>query len=463
MLDWLRNLTTPHSIREETAYREFVLRVVLICALALLGVYLLIDWATIVLTRGTLAFGNFFWPPMSLFLLFDYWLVRRGHLKTASYLFLGMATLATSLTMYALGTKDVSILLFALGVSLAGILVGTQGAIFLTVVDTLVFGTLAWAEHNGLCPPPVVMSTSADVIALAAILTVLTIVEWLFRFERGRLLYRYREQTVALRATNEALERANQTLARQEAWRRELALAREIQASLLPRHDPTLAGFDIKGRTLAAEEVGGDFYTYFLLSGGRLGLAIGDVSGKGMPGALYMAIATSVVEAQAVVSPDTVTLMRHVNNQLYPHMHETGMNTALLYAVFDLSRRQLRVCNAGLIAPILYRNQAAHYLECHGLPLGAVTEGVYEECLIDLQPGDVVLLTTDGIVEAMNVHRELYGFSRLETALENCDLTNAQTILDCVFDDVFNFMEGALPQDDMTLVVIQVGGRRRSF
>jgi sigma-B regulation protein RsbU (phosphoserine phosphatase) len=133
----------------------------------------------------------------------------------------------------------------------------------------------------------------------------------------------------------------------------------------------------------------------------------------------------------------------------------------LLYALFDLTRRRLRVCNAGLIVPILYRNQAVRYLECHGLPLGAVTEGAYEEHLIDLRPGDVVLLMTDGIVEAMNVHRELYGFSRLETALENCDTTNAQTILDCVFGSVFNFMDGASPQDDMTLVVIQVGGRRR--
>ena len=461
MLDWLHSLTTLHPTHEETGYQGFVLRVILICALVLMGVYVLIDWAIIASVRGTLAFGNFFWPPFSLFLIFDYWLVRRGHPKAASWLFLSMVTIATSLTMVALGTKDISILLFAFGVSLAGILVGTRGAIFLTVVDTLVFSALAWAEHYGLRPPPVTTTTPADVMALAVILTALTVAEWLFRFERERLLVRYREQTEALRTSNEALEQVNQTLAQQEAWRRELALAREIQTSLLPRHDPNLAGFDIKGRSLAADEVGGDFYTYFPLSGGRLGLAVGDVSGKGMASALYMAIATSIVEAQAMVSPDAVTLVRHVNNQLYPHMHETGMNTALLYALFDLTRRRLRVCNAGLIVPILYRNQAVRYLECHGLPLGAVTEGIYEEHLTDLQPGDVVLLMTDGIVEAMNVHRELYGFSRLETALENCDMTNAQTILDCVFGSVFNFMDGVSPQDDMTLVVIQVGGRRR--
>jgi sigma-B regulation protein RsbU (phosphoserine phosphatase) len=142
-------------------------------------------------------------------------------------------------------------------------------------------------------------------------------------------------------------------------------------------------------------------------------------------------------------------------------MHETGMNTALLYALFDLSRRQLRVCNAGLIVPILYHNKAVCYLESHGLPLGAVTEGAYDELLVELEPGDLVLLMSDGIVEAMNAQRELYGFSRLEAVLEGCDTTtmNAQTILNCIFDSIFNFMDGASPQDDMTLVLIQVGGR----
>ena len=96
----------------------------------------------------------------------------------------------------------------------------------------------------------------------------------------------------------------------------------------------------------------------------------------------------------------------------------------------------------------------------HGLPLGTVTEGAYEELLVDLEPGDLVLLMSDGIVEAMNAQRELYGFSRLEAVLEGCDTTmNAQTILNCIFDSTFNFMDGASPQDDMTLVVIRVGGR----
>jgi sigma-B regulation protein RsbU (phosphoserine phosphatase) len=185
------------------------------------------------------------------------------------------------------------------------------------------------------------------------------------------------------------------------------------------------------------------------------------VSGKGMPSALYMAIATSVIEAQSTVSPDTVSLMRNVNNLLYPRMHETGMNTALLYALFDLTRRQLRVCNAGLIVPILYHNRSACYLESHGLPLGTVTEGVYEELLVDLEPGDIVLLMSDGVVEAMNAQRELYGFARLEAVLAGCDTTmNAQTILNCIFESTFNFMDGVSPQDDMTLVVILVGGRR---
>jgi sigma-B regulation protein RsbU (phosphoserine phosphatase) len=271
---------------------------------------------------------------------------------------------------------------------------------------------------------------------------------------------RYREQTVELRTANEALERANQTLARQEAWRRELALAREIQSSLLPSYNPMLADLDIKGRSLPAEEVGGDFYSYLPLTAGRLGLAVGDVSGKGMASALYMAIATSIVEAQATSSPDSATLLRQVNNLLYRRVHDTGLNTALLYALFDLTRRKLQVCNAGLITPVYLHNGTLRYLEVYGLPLGAVAGEAYEEEHIDLQPGDVMLFMTDGIVEAMNAQRELFGFSRLEAALKSCDKDSAQHIMDCIFKSVFEFMGDVPPQDDMTLVVVRVGGRR---
>jgi serine phosphatase RsbU (regulator of sigma subunit) len=312
-----------------------------------------------------------------------------------------------------------------------------------------------------LRPPPVTTTKLVDVIALGLLLCALVVVEWVFRSEREQLLHKYREQADELRAANEALEQTGRTVAQQEAWHRELALAREIQFSLLPQYNPTLADFDIKGRSLPAEEVGGDFYTYLPMTGGRLGLAIGDVSGKGMASALYMAIATSVVEAQATTSPDSAALVSQVNNLLYRRMHETGMNTAMLYALFDLTRRQLRVCNAGLITPIYHQNNSFRYLETYGLPLGVVAGEVYEEQRIDLQPGDVLLFVTDGIVEAMNANRELYGFPRLEAVLKSCDMNNAQSVLDCVFDNVFEFMGDVPPHDDMTMVVVRVGRRLR--
>jgi len=460
MLDWLQKLTQPQSTHEDTAHKEYVLKIVLVSSIALLGIYVLIDWVIVVPIRGSLAFGNFLWPPVLPVLLFDYWLVRRGHVTFASYLLLGMITLVTLLAMVNLGTKDITVVLFAFGVLLAGILVGLRKTAIFIAVDTLAFGGLAWAEYVGLKPSPVVTTQLVDVVALGLILTVLAVMEWVFRSERGRLMDRYREQTVELRTANEALERANQTLALQEAWRRELALAREIQSSLLPSYNPMLADFDIKGRSLPAEEVGGDFYSYLPLTAGRLGLAVGDVSGKGMASALYMAIASSIVEAQAINSPDGATLLRHVNNLLYRRVHDTGLNTALLYALFDLTRRQLHVCNAGLITPVYYHNGTLCYLEVYGLPLGAVAGEVYEEQHIDLQPGDVVLFMTDGIVEAMNAQRELFGFSRLEAVLKSCDKDSAQHIMDCIFDSVFEFMGDVPPQDDMTLVVVRVGGRR---
>lgn len=462
MLDWLRKLTAPGSTQPEEAHREFVFKAVLVSAIALLGIYVLIDWVVIVPTRGTLAFGNFLWSLILPLLLVVYWLAHRGYLRLANYLFLGLITVATLVAMFFLGTKDISVLLFAFSASLAGILVGLQGTVLIVLINTLAFGVLAWAEHVGLRPPPVTDTRLVDVIALGLVLTALLIVEWIFRSERERLLHQYREQTIALREANEALERASKSIAREEAWRRELALARDIQSSLIPNYNPTLADFDIKGRSLPAEEVGGDFYSYLPLTGGRLGMAIGDVSGKGMASALYMAIASSVVEAQATTSPDSAALVRHVNNLLYRRMHETGLNTALLYALFDLTRRQLRVCNAGLITPIYLHNGVLRYLETYGLPLGVMAGEVYEEQKIDLCPGDVLLFLSDGIVEAMNGERDLYGFPRLEAILGNCDMTSAQSVLDCVFDSVFEFMGDVPPQDDMTLVVVKVGGRHLS-
>jgi serine phosphatase RsbU (regulator of sigma subunit) len=334
------------------------------------------------------------------------------------------------------------------------------GAIVTVLVNTAAYGVLAWAEHAGLRPPPVATTNLADVIALGLVLMALVIVEWVFRSEREQLLQKYRRQAVELRAANEALEQAGQTVVQQEALRRELALAREIQSSLLPQYNPTLAGLDIKGRSLPATEVGGDFYTYLPMTGGRLGLAIGDVSGKGMASALYMAIATSVVEAQATTSADSAELVRQVNNLLYRRMHNTGLNSALLYALFDVTRRQFHVCNAGLISPIYYHNGSFCYLETYGLPLGAVAGEAYEERRIDVEPGDVLLFLTDGIVEAMNADRELYGFPRLEVILKDCDMTSAQSVLDRVFDSVFEFVGDVPPHDDMTLVVVRVVGRK---
>jgi hypothetical protein len=113
-----------------------VLRVVLVSSIALLAIYVLVDWAIVVPIRGSLAFGNFLWPGALPVLLFNYWLVRRGHVTLASYLLLGMISLVTLLAMYNLGTKDITVVLFAFGILLAGILVGLQKTAIFIAVDT---------------------------------------------------------------------------------------------------------------------------------------------------------------------------------------------------------------------------------------------------------------------------------------------------------------------------------------
>ncbi|MBC8077258.1 MAG: PP2C family protein-serine/threonine phosphatase [Chloroflexales bacterium] len=262
------------------------------------------------------------------------------------------------------------------------------------------------------------------------------------------------------RNLEDAIERRTAELAQsvqaQERVRSELAAARSIQLSLLPHTTPALPNLRVAGRSLPALEVGGDFFAYHVFADGRLGVAVGDVSGKGIPAALLMALALNTFETLVDTYDDQGALLNACNLTLAPRMQQSRQNTAFLSVVFDSARHQAAVANAGLVSPLLWRNGAVGYVESFGLPLGATSQARYSQQLVALQPGDCMLLLSDGIVEAMNVAGELWGFERLEASFAAHGGGAPHEVVEALVDAVRAFMADAPQHDDMTLVAIQV-------
>jgi serine phosphatase RsbU (regulator of sigma subunit) len=248
------------------------------------------------------------------------------------------------------------------------------------------------------------------------------------------------------------------SLEAQERVRGELAAARSIQLSLLPHSTPQLPNVRVAGCSIPAKEVGGDFFAYHSFADGRLGAAVGDVSGKGVPAALLMALALNTFETLVDTYADQGALLTACNGTLAARMIQSKQNAAFLSVVLDSARRQAHVANAGLVAPLLWRAGAVEYVETFGLPLGALHEATYTQQTLDLHIGDRLLLVSDGIVEAMNDARELWGFERLEAAFRSAGDNDPAALIEAILEQLRAFTGDAPPHDDMTMVAIQLCG-----
>ena len=272
-------------------------------------------------------------------------------------------------------------------------------------------------------------------------------------------------QTVFAFATQVAIAIRNAQLHEELRNRmdQELFMAQQIQRSLIPFDVPEVLGLDIAGFSQPAREVGGDFYKFSIFHEQHLGIAVGDVSGKGMQAALMMSLSFGLLSTEVRHSVTPAALLSVINDELRSHSQYHNMNTALGYITLDKDgaspgpRWHLRAANAGLIAPALRRHYGGiEWLDVEGLPLGAIEGAQYSEEHHSLQPGDVLLLSSDGLVEARNKAGELFGFERLMESLKQADGQSAQTLLDCLLRDVKSFVGTADVHDDLTLVVIKI-------
>ncbi len=248
------------------------------------------------------------------------------------------------------------------------------------------------------------------------------------------------------------LRMAEKTLERSKA---ELRIASDIQRSFLPEHIPLVAGFDLAATSVPAMEVGGDFYD-FIPGDGSLGMVIADVSGKSIPAALFMALSRTIVRANATHHEKGTEVLQDANDMISADSR-SGMFVTLFYGVLDEIHRNLVYANAGHPPPILLRGGSDEVvnLEVTGIALGVIGGMEYEERKVDLSHGDVVVLYTDGVTEAINSDVEQYGLKRLYSVVRKSRHLSAQGILDEILKDISSFSTGQAQFDDITMIVVK--------
>src|SRR5579863_4974740 len=200
---------------------------------------------------------------------------------------------------------------------------------------------------------------------------------------------------------------------------RDLSLARELQGRLLPQTSPKVAHLEVAAKFVPARTIGGDLYDFIPYSMSRLGLVIGDVSGKGAPAAIYAALVSGILRSHAPIEPGSAEMLSAVNLSLAERRIEAQF-VSLIYAVWVDAERTLTVANSGLPRPIYVHGNKNEVIEITGLPLGLFDEAEYDELTFRMKPGDMFVFFSDGILDARNRKGELFGRGRVEKIVSEC-------------------------------------------
>src|ERR671912_710751 len=251
-------------------------------------------------------------------------------------------------------------------------------------------------------------------------------------------------------------QRLEQEERERERIDQELQVARRIQHASLPEEVPQLQGWQISPYYQPAREVGGDFYDFHFLSEGRVGLVVGDATGKGVPAALVMSTTCGMLQlaAQALDSSSPGEVLERVNETLWARI-PANMFVTCFYAILEPESGTLRYANAGHDLPYLWHGGDAQELRARGMPLGLMPGMHYEQKEIVLQTGDSALLYTDGLVEAHDPQREMFGFPRLQVLVSE-HAEEERSLQETLLEELYSFVgEGWEQEDDITLVTLQ--------
>ncbi len=242
----------------------------------------------------------------------------------------------------------------------------------------------------------------------------------------------------------------------------DLETAARIQKKILPQVFPPFPHrkeFDIYGEMHTAKQVGGDFYDFFLLDEHRFGFVIGDVSGKGVPASIYMAVSRTMLKAIASQIDDPATCLSTVNAMLIPESDMTTFVT-VFYGVLDTRSGEVRYCNGGHNLPYIVRKDGnvEEIENTSGLLLGKIEAIQFETKSIQLQPGDKILMFTDGVTEATAQNEDMYEEPRLEAFLQKHHQDNLNKLVRSLIVDVMKFMGKADQSDDITVLSVEYNG-----
>ena len=245
---------------------------------------------------------------------------------------------------------------------------------------------------------------------------------------------------------------------------KEMHFAQRVQAALLPMGLPKrMKGVEVGARFAPARELGGDFHDFLSPEANMLAVALGDVSGKGVPAALYSVFAAELIRGRTFrrrYLPDRsgpAAVLSSVNTILHQRQLEEYYCT-LCYAIFDLKRRVVTLANSGLPYPIRASAEGVSQVELPGVPLGSFLGSTYDELTYALHAGDLFVFCSDGVSEAMNVGGEEFGSARLIEIVQQSRGQAPRALVDAIFDAVEIFREGATPNDDMTAVAVKIIG-----
>ena len=241
----------------------------------------------------------------------------------------------------------------------------------------------------------------------------------------------------------------------------DLAVAGEIQQAILPRVFPPFPDLcdtiDVAASMLPAKDVGGDFYDFFRIDNDRIGFTIADVSGKGIPAAIFMAVSRTLIRATGLRGGSPADCLTYANRLLAAESVDC-MFVTVFYGILNVRTGEIVYCNAGHNPPyLLKQNGAVEMLPMSANPMLGAIDGIdYQESTIKLDTGDALVMFTDGVTEAMNTSNEEFGEKRLEATLEEMIRQSCQQIIDAIREDVSAFTIGAEQSDDITMLAIKL-------
>jgi hypothetical protein len=253
------------------------------------------------------------------------------------------------------------------------------------------------------------------------------------------------------------LNQAARALLAVSVRRQELTLAGRMQASLLPFALPEIPGWQLTATWRPARETSGDFYDFIELPGGRLGLVVADVVDKGMGAALLMALSRTLLRTYAVEHPDHPERVLTIANRRLIADVGLGNFVTLFYGVFDPASGTLVYCNGGHPPPYLFHDRDSNHIEMlvrTGVPLGIAEDATWEQASVQLRPGSLILIYTDGIQDAQNAHGDFYGEERMAWVIRANLQRPVGDIQDALLSEVYTFASGEPQVDDITLMIL---------